>query len=61
MDRNYDIITQNRFMFKKTGVTNFANNIKIAVILIKTLLKDLKKFKRIRNYVLKCTLYICTS
>ena len=48
-------------MFKKTGVTNFANNIKIAVILIKTLLKDLKKFERIRNYVLKCTLYICTS
>ena len=40
MDRNYDIITQNRFMFKRTGVTNSANNIKIAVILIKTLLKD---------------------
>ena len=39
-------------------VVNFADIIKIATMFIKTTFKDSKKVKRIRNYVLKCNLYL---
>ena len=50
-------LLQNFFILTKPGVANFADIIKIATTFIKTTFKDLKKFKRIRNYILKCYLY----
>ena len=46
------------FVFRKLRVANFANIIKIATIIIKTTFKDSNKVKRIRNYALKCNLYL---
>ena len=37
---------------------NFANIINIGSMFIKANFKDSKKVKRIRNYALKCTLYL---
>ena len=39
-------------------VTNSADIIKIANLIIKTTFSDTKKVKRIRNYVLKCNTYL---
>ena len=52
MTKNYDVIT---FILNKNY---FIDAIKTASIFIKTILKDSKKVKRIRNYVLKCNLYL---
>ena len=58
MDRNYNVITffQNTVILRRPRVANFAVIIKIATIFIKTNFRNSKKFKRIKNYVLKCNL-----
>ena len=60
MDRSYDAITfiSKYLYFKKTVVANFAGIIKIVAMFIKTIFKDSRKIKRIRNYVSKCNLYL---
>ena len=57
MDRNYDVITiiSKYPDFKKTI---FADIIKIATMFIKTITKDSRKVKRIRNYVSESNLYV---
>ena len=55
MDRNYDFITYISiffFLLRRSGVANFQVIIKIAIILIKAIIKDSVKLKIIRNYVL---------
>ena len=53
MDRNCDVIAlfQNTSILRRPRVANFADNIKIATMFIKTTFKDLKKVKGIRNYL----------
>ena len=60
MDRNYDVITffTKKLYFKKAGVTIFADIIKIVTMFIKTILKDSRKVRRIRNYVSEWNLYL---
>ena len=60
MDRNYDVINfiSKYLYFKKAGVANFGDIIKIASMFIKTIFKDSRKVKRIKNYVSKCNLYL---
>ena len=55
MDRSYEAIT---FISRRPRFANFADIIKIESMFIKTTFKDSKKVKRIRNYVLKCNVYI---
>ena len=55
MDRNYHITT---FILRRPKVTNFAVIIKIAIKFIKKTFRDSKKVERMRNYVLKCNLYL---
>ena len=45
-------------LFSNPRVANLDDIIKIATIFIKKTLKDSKKVRRIRNYVLKCNLYL---
>ena len=57
MDRNYDVITLiSKYLYFKKAI--FAYIMKIVTIFIKTIFKDSKKVKRIRNYVSKCSLYL---
>ena len=49
---------QNTFILRRPRVVNFADIIKIATMFIKATFKDSKKVKRIRNYALKCNLYL---
>ena len=60
MDRNYNVITfiSKYFYFKKARGANFADIIKISTMFIKTAFKDSKKFKKIRNCVIKCNLFL---
>ena len=60
MDRNYDIITfiSKYFFLRKPGVAIFADSIKIVTMFIKTIIKDSRKVKRIRNYISKFNLYL---
>ena len=60
MGRNYDIIPffQKIFLLRRPGVAIFADIIKILNTLIKTILKDSRKVKRIRNYVSEWNLYL---
>ena len=53
IDRNYDVISffSKHLYFAKTWGSHFADIIKIGTILNKTMFKDLRKVKRIRNYV----------
>ena len=55
MDRSHDVIN---FILRRPRVTNFADIIKIATMIVKTTFKDSKNFKRIRSYALKCNLYL---
>ena len=55
MDRNYHITT---FILRRPKVTNFAVIINIAIKFIKKTFRDSKKVERMRNYVLKCNLYL---
>ena len=50
MDRNHNVIT-----FR---VANFADIIKVSVMLIKPTFKDPIKLQIIRNYVLTCNFYL---
>ena len=60
MDRGYDVITfiSKYLYFKKAGVANFADIIKIITMFIIVIFKGSRKVKRIKNYVSKCNLYI---
>ena len=59
MDRIYDVTNfiWNAFVLGRPIAANFADIIKIPTI-IKKIFKDPKKFKRIRNYMLKCNVYL---
>ena len=60
MDRNYDVITflSRKLYFKKAWVTIFTGIIKVVTIFSKTIFKDSRKVRRIRNYVSKWNLYL---
>ena len=60
MDRSYDVIKiiSKHHYFKKARVAIFADIIKIIIMFIKTIFKDSKKDKIIRNYVSKRNLYL---
>ena len=45
-------------MLRSAGVPIFPDIIKIVNIFIKTIIKDSRKVKRIRNYVSKSNLYL---
>ena len=55
MGRNCDVITfiQKTLILRRPRVTIFADIIKIVTMFIKTIIKDPRKVKRIRNYVSK--------
>ena len=52
-EKKYDVID-----FIRPGVANFGDIVKTATMFVRTLFKDSKKGNGIRNYVLKCNLYI---
>ena len=60
MERNYDVIGffQNRLILRRPGVAIFADIIKIVTMFIKTVIKDSRKVKRIKNDVSKPSLYL---
>ena len=60
MDRNYDVITiiQNTLILRRPGVGILADIIKIITTFIKTITKDSRKVKRIRNYLSNSNLYV---
>ena len=60
MNRNYGFIVfiSNTFILRRPRAAIISNIIKIATMIVQTIFKDSKKFKRIRNYVLKCNLYL---
>ena len=49
---------RNTVILRRPGVALFVDIIKIVTRFIKQIYKDLRKAKRIRNYVLKCNLYL---
>ena len=49
---------QNAFDLRKPRVAIFADIIKIVTMFVKAIFKDSKKVERIRNYLLKCNLYL---
>ena len=49
---------QNIFILKRPRVAFFADIIKIVTMFIKIIFKDSGKVKRIKNYLLKCNLYL---
>ena len=53
-----ETLFQESFILRRPKVANFAEIIKIATILIKTIFKDLIKIKKIRNYESKFNLYL---
>ena len=60
MDRNYDVITFILLYpyFKKSRVAIFTDIIKIVTMIFKTIIKDPRKVKRIRNYISKPNLHL---
>ena len=60
MDRNYDVITiiQNTLILRRPGVEILADIIKIITTFIKTITKDSRKVKRIKNYLSNSNLYV---
>ena len=58
MDRTSDVISfiAKYFCFRKPRVVFFANIIKALIMFIRTTFKDLKKVRRIGNYVSKFNL-----
>ena len=60
MDENYDVIIFfiNTLVLRRPGVAIFADVIKIVTMFIKTIIQDLRKFKRIINYVSKSNLFL---
>ena len=59
-DKNCDIKTffQNTVILKRPGVANFADIIKVAIILVKITLKNSIKVKRVTDYTLKYNFYL---
>ena len=54
MDKNYDVIVFiSKCRYRKDRVANFADIIKVTIMFIEITFKDLKKSKRIRDYLLK--------
>ena len=51
-------MTSNTFISRRPRVAIFADIIKIVTMFIKTVLKDSKQVKRIRNYVPNWNLYL---
>ena len=60
MNRNYYIVTfiSKSLYFKSPRVAIFADIIKIVAMFIKTIFKDSKIVKRIRDNVSRCNLYL---
>ena len=60
MNRNCDVITffQKTFILRRSGVAIFGDIIKVVTGFIKTILKDSRKVRRIRNYLFKWNLYL---
>ena len=60
MHRTCDIITfiSKTLILRRPRVAIFADIIKILTMFIKTIIKDPRKVKRIRNYVSKPNLYL---
>ena len=60
MDRIYDVATfiSKNVVLRRPGVAIFADIIKIVTMFIKTIFKNSRKVKRIRNYVSNCNLYL---
>ena len=59
MDRNYDVMTiiLKYLILKRPGVVIFVDIIKVVTMFIKTITKDSRAVKIIRNYVSKSNLY----
>ena len=51
------LLYENVFILRRPTEANFADIMKIPTIIKKTF-KDLKKFKRIKNYLFNCNLYV---
>ena len=51
-------VLQNTFILRRPGVAIFADIIEIVVMFFRTIIKDSRKVKRIRNYVSKSNLYL---
>ena len=60
MDRIYHVITlfQKTFILRRPGVVVFADIIKIVTMFIKTIFKNSRKVKRIRNYLSNWNIYL---
>ena len=60
MGCNYDVITYvlKYPCFRKAWGTHFADIITIITIFVKKIFKDSRKGKIVRNYALKCNLYL---
>ena len=59
MDKNpSEPLFQNTFVLRRPEVVIFADIIKIRTMFIKTITKDSRKAKRIRDYVSKSNLYV---
>ena len=55
------LLLQNIILLRRPEVAIFADVIKIITRFTKKDFQDSRKGKRIRNYVLKCNIYICIS
>ena len=49
---------RNSFILRRPRIAIFLDIIKIVTMFIKTIFKDSKNVKRLRNYALKCNLYV---
>ena len=60
LDRNYDVknFILKYLYFKKTWSNHFADIMKIVIIFIRTIFKDLNNVKTIENDASECTLYL---
>ena len=60
MNRIYDVTTfiSKNFILRRPGVAAFADIIKIVTMFIKTIFKNSRKVKRIKNYESNFNLYL---
>ena len=54
----HNLFFQNTYILRRARVVSFADFIKFAKMFIKATFKDSERVKIIRNYVLKCSLYL---
>ena len=52
------LLFQNTLILRRPRVVNFTDVIKIKIKFMKTTYKDSKKVKRIKNYIIKCNIYL---